>query len=68
MLQMKGDIWRILALTPGVMSAHYSIEYRTHFTNFHSTVVGAIGATEQLLFLQIAILACAIPASSNGAV
>ena len=46
MLTVKDDIWRILALTPGVMSAHYSIEYRTHFTGVHTLVVGFIGATE----------------------
>ena len=45
------DILRIILLTPGVMSAHYSIEYRTHFTNWHITTVGAIGATEQLFFV-----------------
>ena len=48
MIQTGGDVWRILALVPGVMAAHYSIEYRTHFTGFHATVVGFIGATEQL--------------------
>ena len=50
-LQIGDDIVRILAVTPGVMSAHYSIEYRTHFTGMHQTVIGAIGATEQLLFI-----------------
>ena len=45
------SLLRILLLTPGVMSAHYSIEYRTHFTNWHITTVGAIGATEQLFFV-----------------
>ena len=64
--QLKGSVWRILLIAPGVMSAHYSIEYRTHFTNFHSTVVGAIGATEQLLFVQIATLVCYFAPSSNG--
>ena len=34
-LRIEDDILRILAITPGVMSAHYSIEYRTHFTHFH---------------------------------
>lgn len=34
-LQINHDIVRILMLTPGVMSAHYSIEYRTHFTAMH---------------------------------
>jgi len=35
MVQMENDIVRILMITPGVMSAHYSIEYRTHFTHMH---------------------------------
>ena len=34
-VRIGSDIWRILALTPGVFSAHYSIEYRTHFTHMH---------------------------------
>ena len=50
-LQIGGDITKMLLITPGVMSAHYSIEYRTHFTNWHITTVGAIGATEQLFFV-----------------
>ena len=50
------DITRMMMIMPGVLSAHYSIEYRTHFTNFHSTVVGLIGATEQLIFIQIGLL------------
>ena len=50
-LKIGGDITKILLITPGVMSAHYSIEYRTHFTNWHITTVGAIGATEQLFFV-----------------
>lgn len=38
------------------MSAHYSIEYRTHFTKMHQTVIGFVGATEQLLFVQVPTL------------
>jgi len=45
-VSIGGNIWKILLITPGVMSAHYSIEYRTHFTNWHITTVGNIGATE----------------------
>ena len=52
-------------LTPGVMSAHYSIEYRTHFTNFHQTVSGFIGATEQLLVVQAGTLAMYFYPTSN---
>ena len=50
-MTLGADVNRILLIVPGVMSAHFSIEYRTHFTNFHNTVVGFIGATEQLIFI-----------------
>lgn len=56
LLQTGGNIWIILAITPGVMAAHYSIEYRTHFTGVHYTVVGMIGATEQLCILMTVTL------------
>lgn len=55
-LRVEDNIWHIMAITPGVMSAHYSIEYRTHFTKWHMTVVGLIGATEQLIFVQSGML------------
>ena len=66
-LQIGGDITKILLITPGVMSAHYSIEYRTHFTNWHITTVGAIGATEQLFFVQLGTLYAAFNEKSNEA-
>ena len=53
---LGSDINRIMLIIPGVMSAHFSIEFRTHFTNFHNTVVGFIGATEQLIFIQFGTL------------
>lgn len=34
-LRVNSDIGRVLLLTPGIMSAHYSIEFRTHFTKMH---------------------------------
>ena len=51
-VQSGPDIWTILAYCPGVMSMHYLVEYRTHFTNFHQIVVGGIGATEQLCIIM----------------
>ena len=66
-LKIGGDITKILLITPGVMSAHYSIEYRTHFTNWHITTVGAIGATEQLFFVQLGTLYAAFSEKSNDA-
>lgn len=65
-LGLHTDIIRILMLTPGVMSAHYSIEFRTHFTKMHQTVIGFIGATEQLLFVQIGTFLCYWAADSNA--
>jgi hypothetical protein len=65
MLTVKDDIWRILAMTPGVMSAHYSIEYRTHFTGVHTLVVGFIGATEQLCIVMGVTLWCALSTNTN---
>lgn len=47
------------------MSAHYSIEYRTHFTQMHQTVIGMIGATEQLVFVQLGTILCFFCADSN---
>jgi phosphatidylglycerophosphate synthase len=52
MLQVGDDCWKIILLTPGLLSAHYSIEYRTHFTKMHQTVVAMMGATEQILLVQ----------------
>jgi hypothetical protein len=64
--QAGDNIWVILAMTPGIMSAHYSIEYRAHFTHWHMTVVGLIGATEQLIFVQIGMLVAFFAAGSNN--
>ena len=66
MLSVGDDIWRILAITPGVMSAHYSIEFRTHFTGVHTLVVGFIGATEQLCIVMAVTLWCALSPGTNG--
>ena len=66
MFQVKDNIWIILALTPGVFSAHYSIEYRSHFTRWHITVVGLIGATEQLMFVMAATITPYFAETSNS--
>ena len=66
MLSVGDDIWRILALTPGVMSAHYSIEYRTHFTGVHTLVVGFIGATEQLCIVMAVTLFAGLAPGTNS--
>ena len=53
-------------ITPGVFTAHYSIEYRTHFTKVHQTVIGFIGATEQLVIIMLATLLCGFVEDSNA--
>ena len=57
-LKVKSNIWAIMSIAPGCFSAHYSIEYRTHFTHFHATQVGMIGATEQLILVELGLLYC----------
>jgi hypothetical protein len=39
------------------LAPHFSIEYRKYFTNHHSTVLGAIGATEDLTLKYLYIIA-----------
>jgi len=39
----------IMCHVPAILSPHFSIEYRKHFTKVHVTVVGLFGATEELL-------------------
>lgn len=51
-IQSGGALWLVIAFTPGVMSAHFLVEYRTHFTNFHQLVIGGLGATEQLCLIM----------------
>ena len=46
----------ILFFVPAILSPHYSIEYRKHFTNIHVTVVGIFGATEELMIHIIVYL------------
>lgn len=38
------------------LAPHYSIEYRKYFTNHHSTVLGVLGATEDLTIKYIYVL------------
>ena len=65
-LRIGDDITRILMITPGVFSAHYSIEYRTHFTKMHQTVIGVIGATEQLCIIMGVIFWVSFQPESNA--
>ena len=54
-----------MSIAPGCFSAHFSIEYRTHFTHFHATQVGMIGATEQLILVELGHLAAYFALNSN---
>jgi hypothetical protein len=45
-LRVSDNVWLILAITPAVFSAHFSVEYVSHFTKVHVTTVGFIGAAE----------------------
>lgn len=51
-IQTHGNVWIVLLLTPGILSPHFLVEYRTHFTNFHLTAVAGIGATEQICIIM----------------
>lgn len=42
-----------MLMLPATFTPHYTIEYRKHFTDFHVTVVGFMGATESLLLMEL---------------
>ena len=67
-LLMGDDVWRIMAIAPGVWIAHYSIEYRTHYTKWHIIVIGFIGATEQLIFQMIGLTYIGVHPRANAVV
>jgi len=56
MLRAKGDYWLFFMIAMGQLIPHFTIEYRKHFTDFHSTVTEMagglqIGATECLMIM-----------------
>ena len=55
-----------MLMLPGTFTPHYTIEYRKHFTDFHVTVVGFMGATESLLLMELFHLTSYISPLSNG--
>jgi len=65
-LTVKDNIWEILALTPGVYSAFYSIEYRTHVTGVRTMIIGFIGATEHLCIVMALTIWCALAPGTNS--
>lgn len=67
-LKLKGSILPILLISPACFSPHYSIEYRTHFTKFHAYHVGNIGATEQLILVELGHLYAYFSVNGNDVI
>ena len=66
LMKFHGNIWAIMMSAPATFSAHYSIEYRMHFTKFHAYHVGNIGATEQLVLVMLFnLIPCFFPQSNE---
>jgi hypothetical protein len=53
-------------MLPATFTPHYTIEYRKHFTSFHATEVGGLGATESLILMEIFFLSSYFSPLSNG--
>lgn len=53
-------------MLPATFTPHYTIEYRKHFTDFHVTVVGFMGATESLLIMEFFHLTSFISPLANN--
>ena len=52
LLKTGSGLLNIMLMLPATFTPHYTIEYRKHFTDFHVTVVGFMGATESLLLME----------------
>ena len=50
---------------PAISSVFYAIEYRSYFTKYMVTAVGAVGASEQLVLVMGFTLYCYISPLSN---
>jgi phosphatidylglycerophosphate synthase len=64
-LMIGGDLRALLLLLPATFTPHYSIEFRKHFTAFHVTEVGGLGATESLLIMEAFHLTSFFAPSAN---
>jgi len=55
-----GPGWMCLGLIYAGLAPHFSIEYRKYFTNHHSTVLGVLGATEDLTikYVMMVVVGC----------
>jgi len=65
LLKVGDNMWMTLSLAPAVLSAHFSIEFRAHFTGIYATSVGVVGATEQLVIVMLIHLIAALSWDSN---
>lgn len=45
-MKAKGNFWVLLFISFGQNLPHYTIEYRSHFTNFHATVSNGAGGLQ----------------------
>lgn len=50
------DMLQLALMVPGILTPHFCIEFRKHFTKIHVTVVGFFGATELLIIIMGAFL------------
>lgn len=53
-------------MLPATFTPHYTIEFRKHFTSFHATEVGGLGATESLLLMELFFVTSYLSPYSNG--
>lgn len=62
MYRCSARIVPVLMIAHGFLFPHYTIEYRKHFTHFHSTVVETAGGIEigqtEAFFVYTSICAC----------
>ena len=55
----------MMFFVPAISSVFYVIEYRSYFTQFMVTAVGAVGASEQLVLVMGFTLYCFMCPDSN---
>lgn len=65
LLKVNDDVWRVVSLVPAIMSPHFCIEYRAHFTGFRETQVGMVGTTSWLILVQLLHLIVWLMPESN---
>jgi hypothetical protein len=66
LLKTGSGLLNIMLMLPATFTPHYTIEYRKHFTDYHVTVVGFMGATESLLIMEFFHLTSFFSHLANG--